>query len=126
MKVKIIYPRWPKLKNQPEFRLPPHGPVVFAAALGDEVEISFCDEHVQELDFQEDADLIALSVTLTCQMPRAWEIADRYREQGTRWSSVGSPRCSMRRRPWNMPTQSSSEKQRDTSTASSMTSRRGD
>ena len=82
MKVRIIYPKWPKLRHQPEFKLPPHGPVVFAAALSDEIEISFCDEHVQELDFQEDADLIALSVTLTCQMPRAWEIADRYREEG--------------------------------------------
>ena len=82
MKVKIIYPKWPKLKHQPEFRLPPHGPVVFAAALSEEIEISFCDEHVQELDFQEEADLIALSVTLTCQMPRAWEIADRYRREG--------------------------------------------
>ena len=61
MKVKIVYPKWPKLKNQPEFRLPPHGPVVFAAALGDRVEISFCDEHVQQLDFQEDADLIAMA-----------------------------------------------------------------
>ena len=38
MKLKIVYPRWPKLKNQPEFRLPPHGPVVFAAALSDEIE----------------------------------------------------------------------------------------
>ena len=82
MKVKIIYPKWPKLRHQPEFRLPPHGPVVFAAALSEEIEISFCDEHVQQLDFDEDADLIALSVNLTCQMPRAWEIADRYRREG--------------------------------------------
>ena len=56
--------------------------MVFAAALDDGIEISFCDEHVQELDFHEDADLIALSVTLTCQIPRAWGIADRYREEG--------------------------------------------
>ncbi len=83
MKIKIIYPKWPKLKNQPEFRLPPHGPVVFAAALRDEIEVSFCDEHVQEIDFEEDADLVAFSVTLTCQIPRAWEISDRYREAGT-------------------------------------------
>jgi radical SAM superfamily enzyme YgiQ (UPF0313 family) len=82
LKVKIIYPKWPKLRHQPEFRLPPHGPVVFAAALSDEIEISFCDEHVQQLDFEEDADLIALSVNLTCQMPRAWEIADRFRREG--------------------------------------------
>jgi radical SAM superfamily enzyme YgiQ (UPF0313 family) len=82
LKVKIIFPKWPKLKHQPEFRLPPHGPVVFASALSDEIEISFCDEHVQELDFHEDVDLVAISVLLTCQIPRGWEIADRYREEG--------------------------------------------
>ena len=31
MKLKIVYPKWPKLPHQPEFHLPPHGPVVFAA-----------------------------------------------------------------------------------------------
>jgi len=82
VKIKLIYPRWPKLKNQPEFNLPPHGPVVFAAAAGNDVEISFCDENVENLDFNESADLIALSVMLTCQMPRAWEIADLYRAGG--------------------------------------------
>jgi len=82
VKIKLIYPRWPKLKNQPEFNLPPHGPVVFAAAAGNDVEISFCDENVENLDFNESADLIALSVMLTCQMPRAWEIADLYRSGG--------------------------------------------
>lgn len=82
MKIKLIYPRWPKLKNQPEFNLPPHGPVVFAAAVRDDIEVSFCDENIEQLDFNEDADLIALSVMLTCQMPRAWEIADEYRARG--------------------------------------------
>ena len=82
MKIKLVYPRWPKLKNQPEFNLPPHGPVVFAAAVSDDMEISFCDENVEQLDFNEDADLIAISVMLTCQMPRAWEIADEYRACG--------------------------------------------
>ncbi|MBU1810546.1 MAG: cobalamin-dependent protein [Candidatus Omnitrophica bacterium] len=82
MKVKLIYPRWPKLKNQPEFNLPPHGPVVFAASLPRDLEISFCDENVESLDFNEDADLIFISVMLTCQIPRAWEIADQYRAKG--------------------------------------------
>lgn len=82
MKIKIIYPKWPKLKNQAEFNLPPHGPVCFASTINDDVEISFCDEHVEEIDFNEDADLIAMSVMLTCQIPRAWEIADIYRSKG--------------------------------------------
>lgn len=82
MKLKLIYPRWPKLPNQPEFHLPPHGPVCFAAALPSDVAVSFCDEHVEDVDWSEDADLIAISCMLTCQMPRGWEIADRFRRMG--------------------------------------------
>lgn len=82
MKIKLIYARWPKLKHQPEFHLPPHGPVVFAAALPPWVEIEFVDENVEELSFDDDAELIFMSVMLTCQIPRAWEIADEYRRRG--------------------------------------------
>ena len=82
MKMKLIYPRWPKLKNQPEFHLPPHGPVCFAATVPEDVELSFCDEHVQSLNLDDSPDLVAFSVMLTCQMPRAWEIADHYRARG--------------------------------------------
>ncbi|MEA3466080.1 MAG: cobalamin-dependent protein [Thermodesulfobacteriota bacterium] len=82
MKMKLVYPRWAKLERQTEFHLPPHGPVVFAATLPDEVEVSFIDENVQTLDFNESTDLVALSVMLTCQLPRAFEIADEYRERG--------------------------------------------
>ena len=82
MKIKLIYPKWVKLKHQPEFNLPPHGPVCFAATVPDEVEISFCDENTEVLNFSENADLIAISVMLTCQIPRAFEIADRFRAIG--------------------------------------------
>lgn len=70
------------MKNQPEFHLPPHGPVVFAASLPEEVDISFRDEHVQPVNFDTDADLVFISCMLTCQAPRAWEIADVYRARG--------------------------------------------
>lgn len=82
MKLQIVYPRWPKLPNQPEFHLPPHAPVCLAAAVPDGIDVAFCDEHVQEIDYETDADLIAVSCMLTCQMPRGWEIADRFRELG--------------------------------------------
>lgn len=82
MKIKIVYPRWPKLPNQPEFHLPPHGPVVFAAAIRRDIELEFCDEHVQTLDLSAPADLICISCMLTCQIPRGWEIADAYRAMG--------------------------------------------
>ncbi len=82
MKIRLIYPKWPKMPNQPEFHLPPHGPVCFAATLPDDVEIDFCDENVEPLAMDEDADLVALSCMLTCQIPRGWEIADQYRAMG--------------------------------------------
>lgn len=81
MKLTIIYPKWPKLERQTEFHLPPHGPVVFAAEVPEDVDITFIDETFQEIDYSRDADLVALSVMLTCQVPGAIEIADRYREQ---------------------------------------------
>ncbi|MBW1883642.1 MAG: radical SAM protein [Deltaproteobacteria bacterium] len=79
MRVQLIYPKWPRREHLGQFNLPPHGPVCFAAALPDEIEISFVDENVEEIDFDTDAELVALSVMLTCQVPRACELADRFR-----------------------------------------------
>ncbi len=82
MKFQLIYPTWPKLDRQIAFQLPPHGPVVFAAAVPDDVEIVFNDENVDEVDFSCDADLVGISVMLTCQVPRLLEIADKFRQMG--------------------------------------------
>ncbi|MDR3631658.1 MAG: cobalamin-dependent protein, partial [Desulfocapsaceae bacterium] len=82
MKFKLIYPRWPKLGQQTEFHLPPHGPVVFAATLPDFVSVSFTDENLDSIDFDEDADLVGISMMLTVQVKRGWEIADIYRKKG--------------------------------------------
>ena len=82
MKMELIYPRWPKLDRQTEFHLPPHGPVVFAAALPDSVEINFTDVNLQPIDFDADCDLVAISTMLTSQLPRAFEIAAEFRKRG--------------------------------------------
>ena len=78
----LIYPKWPKLDRQTEFHLPPHGPVVFAAEVPPEVDLSFVDENVQSLDTTAETDLVAISTMLTSQLPRALEIAAKYRERG--------------------------------------------
>ena len=83
IKLKLIYPRWPKLKHQTEFHLPPHGPVVFAAALPDEVEVEFIDENLEDIDFDDPVDFVGISMMLTIQIKRGWQIADTYREKGT-------------------------------------------
>lgn len=82
MKIKILYPKWEKLRYQTEFHLPPHGPVVFAAALPPDNEVSLCDENLQPIDYTERVDLVAMSVMLTCQVQRAWAIADEWRARG--------------------------------------------
>jgi len=76
----LIFPAWPKLRHQTEFHLPPHGPVVFAAEVPEDVHLQFVDANLQAVDFDDPVDLVALSVLLTCQLPQAFEIADRYRE----------------------------------------------
>ena len=80
MKIKLIFPTWSKLEHQTEFHLPPHGPVVFAAEVPDDVELEFIDANLQPIKFDDSVDLVALSVLLTCQLPHAFEIADNYRK----------------------------------------------
>jgi radical SAM superfamily enzyme YgiQ (UPF0313 family) len=81
MKWKLIYPRWPKLERQTPFNLPPHGPVVFAATVPPEVDLDFVDENVDALDLEDSPDLVCLSIMLTAQLPRAFEIAAAYRRR---------------------------------------------
>ncbi|HSL39266.1 MAG TPA: radical SAM protein [Desulforhopalus sp.] len=82
MKFKLIYPRWPKLARQTEFHLPPHGPVVFAATLPEHVEVDFVDENLETIDFDDPVDFVGISMMLTVQVKRGWEIADIYRKKG--------------------------------------------
>lgn len=82
MWIKLIYPRWPRLSEQTEFHLPPHGPITFAAVVPRDVGLTFVDENRQELDTEDSPDLVAISVMLTCQIPRAKAIARAYRERG--------------------------------------------
>jgi radical SAM superfamily enzyme YgiQ (UPF0313 family) len=84
MKFKLIYPKWAKLSRQTEFHLPPHGPVVFAAALPDYVDVEFVDENLEDIDFDEQVDMVGISMMLTVQVKRGWEIADKYRKKGVK------------------------------------------
>ncbi len=82
MKATLVYPKWTKLQRQTEFHLPPHGPVVFAACLPDHVDVTFFDENRQQIDFDLHADVVFLSVMLTCQLKRAFAIADEFKARG--------------------------------------------
>ena len=67
---KLIYPKWKKLDGQTEFHLPPHGPVVFAATLPDDVKVEFIDENVESVNFDDAPDFVGISVMLTSQITR--------------------------------------------------------
>lgn len=82
MKLRLIYPKWRKLERQTSFHLPPHGPVVFAAEVPPEVELEFIDENVEPVDLEAEADLVAISVMLSSQIKRGWQIADHFRARG--------------------------------------------
>jgi len=82
MKWKLVYPRWRKLERQTPFTLPPHGPVVFAAAVPRDVEIEFVDLNVTDLNYDDRPDLVCLSIMLTAQLPEALAVAAEYRRRG--------------------------------------------
>jgi len=82
MKFKLIYPKWSKISRQTEFHLPPHGPVVMAAAIPQDVDVKFTDENVEPINFDEPVDFVGISMMLTAQVKRGWEIADIYRAKG--------------------------------------------
>ncbi|MCP4601251.1 MAG: B12-binding domain-containing radical SAM protein [Proteobacteria bacterium] len=61
--------------------LPPMGLGVLASHTPAEWEITVVDENLDELDFNIDADLVAVTAT-TVQAPRAYEIMKRFRSRG--------------------------------------------
>lgn len=82
IKFRLIYPKWEKLEGQTQFNLPPHGPVVFAATLPNYVEVEFIDENVQSITYEARVDFVGISMMLTSQITRGWEIAEEYRRRG--------------------------------------------
>jgi len=84
MKFRLIYPKWEKLEGQTQFNLPPHGPVVFAAALPDYVDVEFIDENVQSFSYDDPVEFVGISMMLTSQITRGWEISEEYRKRGIR------------------------------------------
>src|ERR1700704_1489189 len=88
MRVKMILPALTEATS-PFFRpikyslFPPLGLATLAAYLGDEDEVTICDEHVEKLRLDDDPDLVVIQVYITSAR-RSYEIADHYRRRGAR------------------------------------------
>lgn len=83
MKVLFISPGWPKgrLWGELAFRFPSLSLASIAAVTPPEWEVALCDDHSEEIDFNTDADIIALTA-MTPQAPRAYEIAADFKKRG--------------------------------------------
>ena len=53
-----------------------------AAALPSDVEVEFIDENVEPVNFDAAVDFVGVSMMLTAQVKRGWEIADAFRARG--------------------------------------------
>ena len=87
MKVKMILPALTEAKS-PFFRpikyslFPPLGLATLAAYLDPDDEVVIQDEHVEELDLDDEPDLVVIQVYITSAR-RAYQLADHYRARGS-------------------------------------------
>ena len=84
MKVKIIAPCRPDhiwKEKKAAFVFPPLALPLLASLTPADVQVSLCDEVTQRIDWEEEVDLVALSV-MTATAPRAYQIAQKYRARG--------------------------------------------
>jgi len=82
MKVKLIFPSWEKLPFQTPFDLAPLGLSTFAGLLPKDWEITLVDENLRPVDLDDSPDLVGISMLLTAQAKRGYEIGDAYRRRG--------------------------------------------
>src|SRR6201991_659816 len=86
MKIKMILPALTEAKS-PFWRpikyslFPPLGLATLAAYCSPDDEIQLQDEHVDELDLEDEPDLVIIQVYITNAF-RAYALADRYRRKG--------------------------------------------
>lgn len=87
MKIKFILPGFKNMHSR-EFKsimfrywFPSLTIPILAALTGDNYEVSFDDEVFEQIDFNEDVDLVAISA-MTAQVVRGYQIADYYRSKG--------------------------------------------
>src|SRR5258708_4242181 len=86
MRVKMILPALTEAKS-PFFRpikyslFPPLGLATLAGYLDQGDEVSIQDEHVEQLDLNDEPNLVVIQVYITSAY-RAYEIADHYRARG--------------------------------------------
>jgi radical SAM superfamily enzyme YgiQ (UPF0313 family) len=82
VKLLLITPGWPKksLWGELAFKFPSLSFAALAAVTPPDWDVELCDENIERIDFSADADLVAITA-MTPQAPRAYEIAEKFRER---------------------------------------------
>ena len=89
MKILLISPTWKKdtekkrLRRDKIFKFPPHSLLAVAALTPKDIKIELIDENMEDIDFNKKVDLVGIT-TMTASAPRAYEIADKFRNRGTK------------------------------------------
>ncbi|MDH7499450.1 MAG: cobalamin-dependent protein [candidate division NC10 bacterium] len=82
MKIVFISPKWERFPHW-TYRFPQLGPLTVAGLTPPQHEVQYIDDFVQPIDFDMDADLVAISA-MTAQASRGYQIADEFRRRGKR------------------------------------------
>jgi radical SAM superfamily enzyme YgiQ (UPF0313 family) len=82
VKLLLVTPGWPKksLWGELGFKFPSLSFAALAAVTPPGWEMELCDENIGKINFSTDADLVAITA-MTPQAPRAYEIADKFRQR---------------------------------------------
>lgn len=82
MKILLIAPtvHQPHMQRVSPFWLPPLGLATVAGLIPADFDVKIIDENVEDIDYNEDADLVGISF-LTSQAGRAYSIADAFRKR---------------------------------------------
>ncbi len=87
MKILLISPTWKRevgaIRHRRDklFKTPPHNLLIIAALTPEDIQVEIIDEHIEPIDFGKDVDLVGITA-MTATSPRAYEIADGFREKG--------------------------------------------
>ncbi len=85
MRIKLIYPAGLDDRGRPrklyKEMMPGLTMPYLAALIGPDHDVSLVNESVQDLDFEEPVDLVAIT-SITCRIDRAYQVAKEYRERG--------------------------------------------
>ncbi|MBK9973353.1 MAG: B12-binding domain-containing radical SAM protein [Planctomycetes bacterium] len=101
-KILMVYPKFPPsfwsfgfIKDIGGFKtiMPPIGLATIAALTPPEFECKIVDENIEEIDFDEECDIVAMSAMAICEK-RLFEVADEFRRRG-KLVCMGGPICNV-------------------------------